>query len=78
MAIQEQLTTKEVFNLAQMPYIIRTIPDKVYKFFETNFEFVEWKWKEREIFWQFLDEYYPQCIDYQKDIVYADELSKKE
>ncbi|OOS02291.1 hypothetical protein SAMN02745664_10873 [Moraxella cuniculi DSM 21768] len=78
MEIREQLTVKEIFNLANMPDVIRAIPDKVYKFFEVNFDFVQWKWKEREIFWQFLDEYYPQFIDYQKDIVYVDELSKKE
>lgn len=78
MEIREQLTVKEIFNLANMPDVIWAIPDKVYKLFEVNFEFVQWKWKERKIFWQFLDEYYPQFIDYQKNIVYVDELSKKE
>lgn len=78
MEIQEQLTVKEIFNLAKMPNVIRSIPDEVYKFFENNFDFEQWQWKEREIFWQFLDEYYPKSIDCQKDIIYIDDLSKKE
>lgn len=51
MEIQEQLTVKEIFNLAKMPDVIRSIPDEVYKFFEANFDFIQWKWKERDTFW---------------------------
>lgn len=78
MGIQEQLTVKEAFNLAKMLNIIRSIPDEVYKFFESNFDFEQWQWKQREEFWQFLDKYYPRSIDYQKDIFYIDDLAKKE
>ena len=78
MGIQEQLTVKETFNLAKMLNIIRSIPDEVYKFFESNFDFEQWQWKQREEFWQFLDKYYPRSIDYQKDIFYIDDLAKKE
>lgn len=78
MEIQEQLTVKEIFNLAKMSDVIRSIPDEVYKFFEANFDFIQWKWKERDTFWQFLDKYYPQSIDYQKDILYIDNLAQKE
>ncbi|MFZ7343016.1 hypothetical protein [Avibacterium volantium] len=78
MGIQEKLTVKEVFNLAKSPNIIRTIPDNVYKFFESNFDFEQWQWKLREEFWEFLDKYYPQSIDYQQDILYIDDLAKKE
>ncbi|ULJ68703.1 hypothetical protein MIS45_07870 [Wielerella bovis] len=78
MEIQEQLTVKAIFNLAKMSDVIREIPDEVYQYFESNFNFEQWQWKQRELFWQFLDGYYPKSIDYQKDIIYIDGLLKKE
>ncbi|MFU2136457.1 hypothetical protein [Gallibacterium anatis] len=78
MEIQEQLTVKQIFNLVKMANITQEIPNEVYRFFEVNFNFEQWQWKNREEFWRCLNEHYPQSLDYHGNIIYVEDFSKKQ
>ena len=77
MEIQEQLTTAQILCLVQSSDYDAGIPDKILSLFGKHFDFANWKWKEKDHFWQYYNNFYPSSIDYHDAVIYIDNLDKK-
>lgn len=72
MAIQ-QVSVKDIIILSQGTEINAQIPQEIQHFFDNNFDFLQWKWSEKQEFWFYLDNFYPKSMGYQSNIIYFDE-----
>ena len=77
MEIQQQLTTAQILCLAQSSEYDASVPDGIFSFFNEHFDFANWKWKGKDHFWQYCDNFYPSSIDYHDSVIYIDNLDKK-
>lgn len=72
MAIQK-ISVKDIIILSQGTEITAQIPKGIQQFFDDNFDFLQWKWTSKYEFWNYLNRFYPESMDYQSSIVYLDE-----
>ena len=77
MEIQEQLTTAQILCLVQSSDYDTGIPDEILSLFGEHFDFANWKWKEKDHFWQYYNNFYPSSINYHDAVIYIDNLDKK-
>lgn len=72
MAIQK-ISVKDIIILSQGTEITAQIPKGIQQFFDDNFDFLQWKWTSKYEFWNYLNRFYPESMDYQSSIIYLDE-----
>lgn len=72
MAIQK-ISVKDIIILSQGTEITAQIPKGIQQFFDDNFDFLQWKWTSKYEFWNYLNKFYPESMDYQSSIIYLDE-----
>lgn len=72
MAISE-VSVKNIIISSQATEVTSQIPQEIQQFFDNNFDFLQWKWSEKQEFWFYLDNFYPKSMDYQSNIIYFDE-----
>ena len=77
MEICEQLTTAQILHLAQSLDYSSYLPDKIFSFFDKNFNFDSWKWDDEHLFWEYCNEHYPSSMDYQNTTIYINDINKK-
>lgn len=77
MEIREQLTTAEVLRLAQSECYQSRVPDEILSYFKDHFNFNIWKWDDKQLFWQYLDDFYPLSTSYQEALIYINDIDKK-
>lgn len=53
------------------------LPDKIFSFFDKNFNFDSWKWDDEHLFWEYCNEHYPSSMDYQNTTIYINDINKK-
>lgn len=73
----QKLTTVEILRLAQSSDYHSNVPNEIFSFFDKDFNFAIWKWNNKHSFWQYLNNFYPSNINYQKTVIYLDDMDKK-
>lgn len=72
-----ELTTAQILHLAQSSDYSSCLPEEIFSFFDEHFDFANWKWNDKHLFWQYCNEHYPSSINYQDAVVYIDDIGQK-